>query len=152
MFIADRRERSSPGELESPVRCGPAVPPRDGPRWVYMHGASCTGCRNFAHVQPLCCLLLLLLHAALLCWVVASAKVGMSLPGGRCLFPDFGDGGVTGFRWYFLAQLRGAGERAAVAAGPSGLLHGIRFRCGGLKQKQKPGSTPGRPHASSISK
>ena len=50
-------------------------------------------------------------------------------------FSGLGDGGVTGFRWYFLAQLRGAGERAAVAAGPSGLLHGIRFRCGGLKQK-----------------
>ena len=143
MSIADRRERSSPGELESPVRCGPAVPPRDGPRWVYMHGASCTGCRNFAHVQPLCCLLLLLLHAALLCWVVASAKVGMSLPGGRCLFPDFGDGGVTGFLcWYFLAQLRGAGERAAVAAGPSGLLHGIRSAAVGKKKTDEHPTTP----------
>ena len=63
-----------------------------GPLGLPETGPVALGCGTLDHGTALLCCSLLLLRAALLCWTVASAEVGVvTLPGGRGA--NLGEGG-----------------------------------------------------------
>ena len=111
-----------------------------GPLGLPETGPVALGCGTLDHGTALLCCSLLLLRAALLCWTVASAEVGVvTLPGGRGANLGDGGGGWSGCAPFrearcslsavlILAFLSGAGNGTLSGLGAvqwtnSGLLH-----------------------------